>query len=884
MRLKTYQEDVLGDLEKYLDCVDEKKNIISGWETYWNNKDISVGTDGVPAYHNNFPGTPHVCFKVPTGGGKTFLACSSIKTIFDHMPQDKPQVVIWLVPSEAILTQTIENLSNPKHFYREKLDNDFSGRVGIYTKEMLLSGQNFSPDTIREMLTVCVFSYASLRINSSNRDTRKVYQENGNLLNFAHYFKDNELLLADTPDTALIQVLRQVSPVVVVDESHNAGSVLSNEMIQNLNPSFVLELTATPKSSSNIISYVDARKLKSEHMVKLPVIFFNKKTRQEVIRDAIQLRGSIEKETIKEYSVSGKYIRPIVLFQAEPKTDDDKDTFDKVKNLLLNMGIPEEQIAIKTYKINGLKNIDLMSDKCEIRYIITVNALKEGWDCPFAYILASLANKSSKIDVEQILGRVLRQPHTKEYASTLLNSSYVFACSENFKDTISSIIKGLNNSGFSRKDYRAPVEEVEIEDHAIEEHGFEENTEQTSFMVQEPAPSYGNSESVDTFSDINAEDIATSIQNSGAVDSQVISDMLTTINTEAEDYNNEIVSTQDSPFIGGELGDMITQNVIREQFREEIKELQIPQFFVKGMGQTTLFGGEDTLLEPENLSEGFSLIGLEANINFNLNTGEIYNIDLRDEGEAIPQYISFNKTDSDRIRKYFDQLAPEHKRTQSINRLAKCLNRNNRYSMSEIEGYVQRVVSKLSEDELETLNLSAPSYAEKIGDKITDLEKVYRHEKFITWLDSGKVLCKGSYKMPELITPMSTIDSIPYSLYEAEKDDMNPFEVKVIDSIVSTGKVRWWHRIIEKNDFCINGFIKHYPDFMIRTTSGMILLVEAKGDHLDNSNSKLKLALGRKWQEKAGNNYRNFMVFNGEGLGMDGSYSLDNFISMMKDM
>ncbi|WP_022765385.1 DEAD/DEAH box helicase [Butyrivibrio sp. XPD2006] len=884
MKLKTYQEDVLGDLEKYLDCVDEKKNIISGWETYWNNKDISVGTDGVPAYHNNFPGTPHVCFKVPTGGGKTFLACSSIKTIFDHMPQDKPQVVIWLVPSEAILTQTIENLSNPKHFYREKLDNDFSGRVGIYTKEMLLSGQNFSPDTIREMLTVCVFSYASLRINSSNRDTRKVYQENGNLLNFAHYFKDNELLLADTPDTALIQVLRQVSPVVVVDESHNAGSVLSNEMIQNLNPSFVLELTATPKSSSNIISYVDARKLKSEHMVKLPVIFFNKKTRQEVIRDAIQLRGSIEKETIKEYSVSGKYIRPIVLFQAEPKTDDDKDTFDKVKNLLLNMGIPEEQIAIKTSKINDLKNIDLMSDKCEIRYIITVNALKEGWDCPFAYILASLANKSSKIDVEQILGRVLRQPHTKEYASTLLNSSYVFACSENFKDTISSIIKGLNNSGFSRKDYRAPVEEVENEDHANEEHGFEENTEQTSFMVQEPAPSYGNSESVDMFSDINAEDIAASIQNSGAVDSQVISDMLATINTEAEDYNNEIVSTQDSPFIGGELGDMITQNVIREQFREEIKELKIPQFFVKGMGQTTLFGGEDTLLEPENLSEGFSLNGLDANINFNLNTGEIYNIDLRDEGEAIPQYISFNKTDSDRIRKYFDQLAPEHKRTQSINRLAKCLNRNNRYSMSEIEGYVQRVVSNLSEDELETLNLSAPSYAEKIGDKITELEKVYRHEKFITWLDSGKVLCKESYKMPELITPMSTIDSIPYSLYEAEKDDMNPFEVKVIDSIVSTGKVRWWHRIIEKNDFCINGFIKHYPDFMIRTTSGMILLVEAKGDHLDNSNSKLKLALGRKWQEKAGNNYRYFMVFNGEGLDMDGSYSLDNFISMMKDM
>ena len=123
--------------------------------------------------------------KVPTGGGKTFMACSAIKRIFDEMPNDKPKVVVWLVPSDTILVQTIKTLSDVNHPYRQKLEADFAGRVGIYTKEQLLNGQNFTPDTVREMLTICILSYGSLRIDSKKKDVRKVYQENGNLLRFA---------------------------------------------------------------------------------------------------------------------------------------------------------------------------------------------------------------------------------------------------------------------------------------------------------------------------------------------------------------------------------------------------------------------------------------------------------------------------------------------------------------------------------------------------------------------------------------------------------------------------------------------------------------------------------------------------------------------------
>ena len=355
MELNNYQKQVMRDLSAYLNCVNRSANLFSAWREYWFSKDVAVGLGGVPSYNNSIECVPHVCMKVPTGGGKTFMACASVKRIFDALPTGKPQVVVWLVPSDSILTQTIRTLSDVNHPYRQKLDQDFAGRVGVYTKEMLLNGQNFSPDTVREMLMICIMSYSSLRINSRNRDVRKVYQENGNLFRFAEQFDDESVLLADTPDTALIQVLRHLEPVVVVDESHNAGSDLSTEMLNNLNPSFVLDLTATPRKNSNIISYVDARELKKEHMVKLPVVVYNRTSRQSVIQDAIQLRGSIEREVIAAEVAGGQYIRPIVLFQAQPRTGDSSDTFDKIKAMLIDMGIPEAEIAVKTSNVDDLK-------------------------------------------------------------------------------------------------------------------------------------------------------------------------------------------------------------------------------------------------------------------------------------------------------------------------------------------------------------------------------------------------------------------------------------------------------------------------------------------------------------------------------------------------
>jgi type III restriction enzyme len=161
-----------------------------------------VGFGGIQPYQNILPGVPNVCFKVPTGGGKTFMASCAIKPIFDSLPFTKAKAVAWMVPSDAILEQTLKNLSDPHHPYRQKINSDFSNSVEVYSKSQLLNGQNFNPTVINEQLSVFVLSYDSFR--TGNKEGRKAYQENGNLAIFAKFFNDPAILLADTDETALI--------------------------------------------------------------------------------------------------------------------------------------------------------------------------------------------------------------------------------------------------------------------------------------------------------------------------------------------------------------------------------------------------------------------------------------------------------------------------------------------------------------------------------------------------------------------------------------------------------------------------------------------------------------------------------------------------------
>lgn len=241
-----------------------------------------------------------------------------------------------------------------------------------------------------------------------------------------------------------------------------------------------------------------------------------------------------------------------------------------------------------------------------------------------------------------------------------------------------------------------------------------------------------------------------------------------------------------------------------------------------------------------------------------------------------------DKDESAYIREWLAQMPPEKRIQNCVTLICGLLNRNNRYAAQQISEYVRRIVANMTEDELAAMETAIPTYAQKIQTKIDGLEQAYRIAQFKKWLDSGKIVCRESYALPLVITPAETIDTIPYSLYDAEKSDMNPEERDLIEIVASMDNIKWWHRIIDRKGFLLNGNINHYPDFMVMTKAWRLVLIEFKGDDRDNSDSKAKLELGRQWQAQAGPNYRYFMVFKDKDFGIDGAYKLDEFVEIMK--
>lgn len=880
MELKPYQKNVIADLVRFLELVNEKKYASKAYTALWNEKNVIVdgGINGMPFYHTQISGTPEVCFKVPTGGGKTFLAASSIKPIFDSMPVSRAKAVVWLVPSDAILTQTYAALSNVDHPYRQKIDTDFSSRVEVYSKAQLLNGQNFNPTTVTEQLSIFVLSYDSFR--TSKKDGRKAYQENGNLATFPKQMSDKSFLLPDTDETALIQVIRALNPVVIVDESHHATSNLSIEMLKNFNPSFVLDLTATPKKNSNIISFVDAAQLKKANMVKLPVIVYNRKTQDDVFADAINLRSKLEAQAIKDQKTTGRYIRPIVLLQAQPKNNTDSTTYTKIKDILIEAGIPASHIAIKTADKDELKGINLMSPDCPIRYIITVNALKEGWDCPFAYILATVANRTSSVDVEQILGRVLRLPYTQKNPNNVLNLSYVITCSANFYQTLDKVVAGLNSAGFSSKDYRAKDVEAEIPAEHVVDPGEQ-------MIIQPPVVEVPIIDDDDVPA-VNVEDlkakVAAAAQGAAStVDTHTaVDDMLNDALSQNDAYENEISNTEETAVnvAPQEVRDKMNVFRMNDEFQAEASSLLFPQFMLE-IGASLFSDNEYVLLEPEHLSKGFTLKDKDVQIDFTTLDAEMARVDVDDSKEATPKAWKLVGSDSAFFKEWFSEQPSNIRMAHCKGLIKNKLSKLNCVNDKELQDYIDRVIETLTADQLADLEQSPYPYVVKVEKKVKALLAAHRAKMFQLWLEQGKLVCHPNFALKSTISPTSATSVIPKSLYTSE-EDMNDYERKMVWALSSMSNIKWWHRNISRLGFMINGSTHAYPDIIAMTTGGKILMIETKGDHLDNDESKAKAQIGRQWDSLAGSNFRYFMVFQSKSPDYPGAYSYDNFMEILK--
>jgi type III restriction enzyme len=903
MELKDYQADVLTDLSKYLETLLESKgHLPNAFIKYW--KDRGVLNQ---AYKNNIKEVPHVCVKVPTAGGKTFIAVNALDRVFSAFAEynpTRPKFVVWLVPSLTILEQTVKNLSNIDHPYRQRLNDLFNGRVQIYEKADVLQGAGFNSDTVKEQLSVVVMSFDSLK--STNKENRKAFQENGYLASFLN--EDSEVVepLEGTDPSALINVMRTLKPIVVVDESHNAESTLSVDMLRNLNPSFIFDLTATPRDNSNIISYVDALRLKKQNMVKLPVIVANQRSQEDVIMAALNMRRQLEVFAKKAEEMGGGYIRPIVLFQAEPKNKDDTTTFEKVREILLELNIPKEHIAIKTANINELKNVDLMSRDCSVRYIITVNALKEGWDCPFAYVLATLANKSSVVDVTQILGRVLRMPYTRKHSIELLNLSYVFTSSSHFQNTLSQVVAGLNKAGFSKRDYREfdlsgveqeqkptptpaqvelnltpetgegkPAETGDGQDLEIEKSKLDPDWEQQALEQAAKAPNADQPAS--TGSD------ATGVE---AIKNQAAQ--------QAKEFEEQANATSGES-VPEELKAHMNEHKMKQKFAESAKAIQLPQFFIKLPSDGGFFdsGDEWHKLAKENLLSNFVLANLDATINFTAIESDVYKVDAEEigNGESAPSFTVVKKAEKEKLNSIIKSQPTSGQITSIVGRLFSLIGKNTFYPIedNDVKHYLKRIVEAMNADLRSDCLERDYAYVKLIKDKVHSLANEYAAKEFGNWLTTQKIKLRPSFSLPETIAPSENAPAISKSLYVTE-GSVNNLESKVIRGVAELENIVWWHRNLERGKgFLLNGFLNHYPDFIVLTESKNIIVVETKGDDRDNSDSKDKLKLGKIWESQAnqiahetGYRYHYMMVF--ESNPIDGAHTTGDVLKLIENL
>lgn len=416
-------------------------------------------------YNDRLEGIPSVCLRVPTGGGKTLLASHSIPIAARNYVNTDTPIVLWLVPTDMIRQQTLAALADVTHPYRQALQGYYGDKLKICDIEGL---QTLNKHDVNQSCIVIVTTIQIFNIDKEKTFQRNAYAFDESLSEHFTDLKDFQTQNMDrvTADTlqyqpfltekdigrvkhSLVNFFNLHRPIIIVDEAHkNRGGKTFFPTLKRLNPSCLVELTATPKDN-NVLYSVSAAELKVAEMIKLPVVLTeHPHSWQDCIRDALIQRKKLELIAQKEE----EYIRPILLIQAQDKNGE--ANVDTVKQHLLSEygeEITEEWIAISTGQTKELEDENLFSPTSKVKIVITVEALKEGWDCSFAYVLASLQNINSATDVEQLLGRVLRMPYAKLRQNDELNKAYAHVISSSIAQA-TMLLKDrmVQNMGFNK--------------------------------------------------------------------------------------------------------------------------------------------------------------------------------------------------------------------------------------------------------------------------------------------------------------------------------------------------------------------------------------------------------------------------------------------------
>lgn len=822
------------------------------------------------------PNVPCVCLRIPTGGGKTLLAAHAVPLLARHWRLSDAPVAVWLVPSDTIRAQTLRALQTPGHPFRQPLADAFGEALKVVTLDEL--AQIAPPDWGR-VAVVVVATIQSFRIDDT--DQRNVYSFSES---FERHFKAAEsaqprelAALRDLPDAvvtaeeaaqdgravlrgfvgqprqSLANWLALQRPILIVDEAHNTKTDKSFTALKRLQPACLLELTATPiAAKTNVLYHVSAHELAAEHMIKLPIALAeHPEGWPQAVFGAVRTRAALEAEALKDEAAGAQYVRPIALFQAQNEGQDMPPEALRA-HLQNELHIPPEQIVVATGGTRELEGLDLSRRDCPVRFVITVQALREGWDCPFAYVLCSLQRLSSATAVEQLLGRVLRMPYATRRGREPLNRAYAHVCEAEFSSAAHALADRLiHGMGFEALDVAsmlAPAASLPL---------FEG---QTAPAPDSPAPIATNFEAIapsDTLSALPGVQVQTiagapRVVVSGHIGAELEGQLLAGVRgakkqeavREQIAQHNALVAAQTAPAARGERFAPVPPLAYRESPQGELWPLE---------REALLETVEIDLLTPAAIDlPGFQVV--EESRQF-----EIYLKDERvklrpaDAGQLSMNYGGSGLTAADIVRWLEQSLyarLPE-------------------FTPAQREPWFAAVVSRLLHEQgvpIEGLTQARFTLARALEAKAAELRDAAALREFRQQVLDGSWAVEPDWTRPHLFEPGRY--PAPAGSRYAGRYEFRKHFYPVIADLKDAGEeflcaqlidmhpqVKHWVRNL---DVAPAGFWlptsrqRFFPDFVAELADGRIALLEYKGAHLAGAAEIEKRQIGELWARQSG--------------------------------
>jgi type III restriction enzyme len=853
--LKHYQETILDDFSDFLRRV---RSTGKPATAFYDSLEAAKMADVPYKPLVGSPATPYVCLRVPTGGGKTRIAAHAIERVLKNFIASDNLLILWLVPSETIRDQTLNALKTRGEMLFEDLREQLRD-VNVLTIDESLY---VSHATLLAAHTIIVSTMQSFKRDT--KDGLRVYRQNG--ISVEHFAGAAE---AEKGEGSLFDVIRLHRPFVIVDEAHNQRTRLAVDTLAAMRPCCVLELTATPdreENPPNVLRYVPASVLQAEDMIKLPIELTTHESWEVTLNHAIAKRNDLEKAAEEECKKTGEIIAPIVMLLQADKKSADKTTQHAqwLKNELIStFHIPENQIAIATGEKDELG--DKKSNTPDYpRYIITVDKLREGWDCPSAYILFSLRNSTSPTAVEQILGRILRMPHAKKKINETLNCSYAFAVSDSLSQIAHSLRDGLILNGFEKFDADKLIKtSSKINDFFRQDMPVAYPQENGQIIKPDPdkfrklpsalrdkieqTPEEGHLTIPANLSDKEIEKIADTFSESAAKDA----------------FKKEYFDARDA---------FTREDALEQTPSQKGVKAKIPLLSVKQFNQTTLFN-ETSLIDGDWSISSFDYHLTESDFPDTLDalrraelrinkTGEDIDVEFYDRQDANFYALSdaFRRGNEKDLIMWLDkELLFYHyeERQRKIAWITKAildLMETRKLSLDNLFRLQFRLRDALKRKlDAGLKRVKQQTFAEMLNDDSQFLVNDEHTVEFKQGCYPANTQYTGFVKLKRHFFPI-----IGNLKNKGEEFDCAMFIANDLEG------VDWWVRNIERQP---TSFRLHtssdwfYPDFVIKMQSGLILVVEYKGENLlTTDDSKEKRFIGELWAKRSNGKCRFVMA------------------------